>query len=249
MTVLDSAAALLRARAQIGQPDGAGQCLANVYRWFGSVQSTGPGAGQYDVALKGWTFAASKLYPMEIAPAGVPVWFDVSPTRTDRNKTAGDVGLSIGGGYGIFTDSPTGNTGIMSFVDRSIQIQRPPLGFTTDFLGHDTSAGLAWLDNTAGAPVIVNKPIIVQAAQEDTMTVRIVKDSASDALNLVNLVTGVRKPISSIDDARDLGTLVNGTGRLGPARIDQLNAQYLRPAGPIGAANVVSQAEKSGQVK
>lgn len=149
--ILDSAAAIRRATNQVGQPDGAGACLANVYKWFGSVPSIGPGAGQYDWAIKGWTFAPDKHAGDYNAPAGVPVYFDALTAPRwagDRNYRAGDVGLSIGGGYAIFTDSPTGNTGIMSIRARAAQIGRRYLGWTGSFLGHQTTAG-----NAYGKPV------------------------------------------------------------------------------------------------
>ena len=153
MSTLDSVAAVRRATAQLGQYDGAGMCLANVYKWFGSVQSTGPGAGHYSVAIAGWDYApAADRHESDYkAPAGVPVYFDrlTGPRWAgDRNFAAGDVGLSVGAGYAIFTDSPTGNTGVMSIRARAAQIGRRYLGWTSTFLGHQTSAG-----NAYGKPV------------------------------------------------------------------------------------------------
>ncbi|WIB25439.1 hypothetical protein [Curtobacterium sp. MCSS17_015] len=159
MSILDSVAAIRRATAQLGQPDGAGACLANVFKWFGSVQSIGPGAGDYDWAIKGWTYApASDRHHDDYSPpAGVPVYYGpVSSPRWagDRNYPCGDIGLSIGRtafareSMGIFTDSPTGNTGLMSISARARQIGRPYLGWTGTFLGHQTSAG-----NAYGKPV------------------------------------------------------------------------------------------------
>ncbi|MDT0211253.1 hypothetical protein [Curtobacterium sp. BRD11] len=160
--ILDSVAAVARARAQLNQPDGAGACLANVYKWFGSVQSIGPGAGQYDWAIKGWRFA-TKRHPGDWnPPAGVPVYYDaVGGARWsgDRNYPCGDIGLSIGGGYAIFTDSPTGNTGVMSLRSRAAQIGRPYLGWTEDFLGHGTTSGVAYAAAASGPmPVLVVIP-------------------------------------------------------------------------------------------
>lgn len=155
--ILDSAAAVARATAQIGGPDGAGMCLANVYRWFGSVQSIGPGAGHYGVAIAGWDYAPDKHVGDYSPPAGVPVFFDrVTAARWpgDHNMQAGDIGLSIGGGRAIFTDSPTGNTGVMTLRARAAQIGRRYLGWTGSFLGHETTAGNAFGKPTPPAVIV-----------------------------------------------------------------------------------------------
>lgn len=155
--ILDSAAAIRSATAQIGGQDGAGQCLANVYRWFGSVQSIGPGHGDYGEAIKGWDYAPDK-HPGDLnPPAGVPVFFDrVTAPRWpgDHNMQAGDIGLSIGGGRAIFTDSPTGNTGVMTLRARAAQIGRRYLGWTGSFLGHQTTAGNAFGKPTPPAVIV-----------------------------------------------------------------------------------------------
>lgn len=165
--ILDSAAAIARGRAAMGRPDGAGMCLANNYAWWGSVQSIGPGAGQYDVALKGWTFAVKRHAGDWNPPAGVPVWFGVSPTRRDKNAAAGDVGLSLGNGYAIFTDSPNGTPGIMTLRARGAQIARPYLGWTEDFLGHDTQAGLQWA--ASRTPAVAVAIVTTAELQEKSM--------------------------------------------------------------------------------
>jgi hypothetical protein len=157
--ILDSASAVARATAQIGQPDGAGACLANVYKWFGSVQSTGPGSGHYDWAIKAWDYSTKRHWNDYTPPAGVAVLFGpvmYSRWPGDRNYPCGDIGLSIGGGYAIFTDSPTGNTGVMSIAARARQIGRPYLGWIEDFLGHDTTSGVAY-----STPVVVAPPVVV----------------------------------------------------------------------------------------
>lgn len=154
MTVLDSAAAIRSATHAIGTDDGMGACLANVYRWFGSVQSTGPGSGHFSAAINGWEYATQRNTNMASAPAGVPVYFGVDTPRTDRNADKGDVGLSIGGGRGIFTDSPTGRPGVMTFTARAAQVRRNMLGWTGDFLGHDTTAGQAAISQTAPAVAV-----------------------------------------------------------------------------------------------
>lgn len=154
MSVLDSAAAIRRATAAIGTEDGMGACLANVYKWFGSVQSIGPGSGHFGAAIDGWNYATQRSTNIASAPAGVPVYFGIDTPRTDGNAKAGDVGLSIGGGRGIFTDSPTGRPGVMTFGARAAQVRRNMLGWSGDFLGHDTTAGLAARNQTAPAVAV-----------------------------------------------------------------------------------------------
>lgn len=193
MSVLDSAAAVRRATAQLGQPDGAGACLANVYKWFGSVQSTGPGAGHYDWAVKGWNYTPdNQKHPGDYRPpAGVPVYYGaVGAPRwyRDVNYPCGDIGLSIGGGLAIFTDSPTGNTGVMSISARGSQIGRPYLGWTESFLGHDTTAGLAIKSPNNPAPVVVKGiPTIPPIFPEADMI--FVKSSKTDKYYVIGETT------------------------------------------------------------
>ncbi|WP_152970155.1 hypothetical protein [Frigoribacterium sp. RIT-PI-h] len=111
-----------------------------MYQWFGSPASTGPGAGRFATALDAWNYAADKRHGDLYPPAGVPVYFGVSPNRTDANKRAGDVGMSIGGGLGIFTDSSGARVGVMTLAARAVQTQRPYLGWCGDFVGHPVTA-------------------------------------------------------------------------------------------------------------
>jgi hypothetical protein len=151
-------------------------CLFNVFTWFGSVDSIGPGSGHYSVAIAGWDYTPeSERHTGDFnAPAGVPVYFDrlTRPRYTgDKNFAAGDVGLSVGNGYAIFTDSPTGNTGIMSIRARAAQIGRRYLGWTESFLGHQTSAGLAHKLTTPPAVIVVvaDVPIKLDPTTGDRM--------------------------------------------------------------------------------
>lgn len=203
--ILDSAAAITRARAQIGQPDGAGACLANVYKWFGSVQSIGPGAGRYDWAIKAWDYSTKRHWNDWYPPAGVAVLFGpISYPRWpgDRNYPCGDIGLSIGGGYAIFTDSPTGNTGVMSLAARAAQIGRPYLGWIEDFLGHDTTSGVAYAEAAAGPlPVIVVIPprTLTPKVEPDMLYVRSTKSKQYYVIGetTVQAVTDVRARVYS----------------------------------------------------
>ncbi len=114
------------------------QCLGQVYADYGSVPSIGPHAGQYPIAYNGWLYSPHQVSdnggPIN---GGYPVWFGISPTRTDRNKAAGDVGLAANNRIGWFTDANgAGHSGYMTFEARAKQTSRPFLGHTTDFLGH-----------------------------------------------------------------------------------------------------------------
>lgn len=203
MSVLDSAAAVARATAQIGQPDGAGACLANVYKWFGSVPSIGPGSGQYDWAIKAWDFS-DRRHPNDYAPpAGVAVLYGpVGAPRWagDRNYPCGDIGLSIGGGLAIFTDSPTGNTGVMSIGARGAQIGRPYLGWVEDFLGHETSAGVAYATpGTTPTVVVENIPALPPVFPEaDMIFVKSNKSKRYYVIGETTVQTFISKAVATI---------------------------------------------------
>lgn len=73
-------------------------------------------------------------------PAGVPVWFGPSPSRSDRNKNAGDISWSAGGGLIRCTDGAgNGRMGTMTIAERARQTQRPYYGWTADFWGQPVS--------------------------------------------------------------------------------------------------------------
>lgn len=217
----------------MGKPDGAGACLANNWQWWGSVQSIGPGAGKYDTAIQGWNFATKRHADMMTAPAGVPVWFGVSPTRHDKNAAAGDVGLSLGNGYGIFTDSPNGTPGVMSFRARGLQIARPMLGWTEDFLGHETTAGVQYAaSGVENPPVLITldrKPIIPISDWID-MNLRLIPHP-SDERNVQrgvvggwyvhNLDTGKKKAVEGLDDLNKLRAIIYGNGADGARQLYQ----------------------------
>lgn len=191
--VLSSEAAIQRALAQVGHADGAGACLANVYKWFGSVQSVGRGAGDYDWAIKGWKYADYRHPGDWNPPPGVPVYFGDQVTwRTDKNVPAGDVVLSIGGGRVVATDGPSGNTEIMTISARRTEVDRNYLGWTADFLGHPVSGALSYIaEATQGTKP--TKPIIIVKApttiERDTMV--LIQNSTSIALFTGTAVVGL----------------------------------------------------------
>lgn len=130
-----------------------GSCLNTVWQAYGSHSSIGPHAGQYPTALFGWNYA-TRHHPGDMnPPAGFPVWFGPSPTRTDSDAGAGDVVISLGGGRVIATDvGGAGRIGVTTIPARAAQISRPYLGWTEDFLGYDVTVGAA-LASTTSTPL------------------------------------------------------------------------------------------------
>ena len=151
MADLDARAAL--AKAEVKTSNQRGTCLGEVWNDFGNPVSAGPGVGHYSVAIAGWNYSQAQHPGDYAAPAGVPVYFGASTTRTDQWAGAGDVGISRGDGTGWFTDAKGwGVPGVMTFDQRAAQCRRPFLGWTGDFLGNNLVNYV--LPNAAGTPVV-----------------------------------------------------------------------------------------------
>jgi len=137
MATIDAQAALARSRKKTLNV--IGECLGEVYRDCGSIPSIGPGSGHYTIAYNAWVYSAAKHPGDRNPPVAVPVVFGPSPTRTDKNKNAGDIAWSIGGGLLWVTDvyGNPGHMGIMTIAAREKQTARPYLGWMGDFLGHE----------------------------------------------------------------------------------------------------------------
>jgi hypothetical protein len=133
-----------------------GSCLNTVWQAYGSHSSIGAHAGQYPDAIDGWLYA-TKRHPNDLnPPAGFPVWYGPSPTRTDDNAGAGDVVISIGNGQIIGTDvGGAGRIGVMSLISRGQIIQRPYLGWTEDFLGYDIDGNATIITAAPVTPIII----------------------------------------------------------------------------------------------
>lgn len=171
MATLDSAAFLVRARAAVGTvryPQG--MCLNFVWLMAGGIQSIPPALGRMDTAQHAWEAVEEKdrHHGDWNPPAGVACFFGPSPTRTDRNKNAGDVVVSIGNGLCIATDSAGPVVGIMTLAARAKQIQRPYLGWSNTLGGHRFSA--------AAAPVT---PGAVQNATSTIASIDSIKEIAA----------------------------------------------------------------------
>lgn len=115
-----------------------GTCLATVWAWYGYPATLGAQPGRsFATALDSYYYTTDRHPGDYDPPIGVPVWFGVSPTRTDANAAAGDVCLSIGGGRIRCTDAgPNGVVGEMTIAQRAAEISRPYLGWTGDFGGN-----------------------------------------------------------------------------------------------------------------
>jgi hypothetical protein len=159
VTTIDSAAFLARARAAVGaRITPQGMCLNFVWRMAGGLSSVGNAVGRLDTAYNSWLAADDKHPGDRNPPAGVALHYGPSPTRTDRNRNAGDVTVSIGGGLQIATDATGARVGIMTIAAREQQTRRPYLGWTGDLGGHAFSAVSATLTPAAVAVAIINDP-------------------------------------------------------------------------------------------
>lgn len=161
---VSAAAAVARARASvISRQVPQGMCLNWVWRMFGAQNSTGYAQGQLTTALNAWNTSRDRHADRNI-PIGAPVYFGSSPTRTDKNKHAGDVMIHVGGGVLAGTDVSGANTGFITIDARSKQIQRPYLGWCGDFGGRPIDFGVTVIPaGTTGKPIIVN-PAVKEAA-------------------------------------------------------------------------------------
>jgi hypothetical protein len=165
--ILLAASSLARANAARGSrilPQG--MCLAFVHRMFGSPGFTGYAKGQGASAMTSWNATRLRAHD-RTPPAGAPVYFGVSPTRTDRNKYAGDVTIAVGGGSDLLicTDASGATVGVMTIRARELQTQRPYLGYGLDFGGREIQFGVKLTTPAAGGQVIITP----QPSEEDDM--------------------------------------------------------------------------------
>jgi hypothetical protein len=168
---IDSAAFLARARLQVGQriyPQG--RCLNFVWRMAGGLSSIGGAIGMLDTAFNSWRAAEDKHHGDRNPPPGVALHYGPSPTRTDVNRNAGDVTVSIGSGLQIATDASGAVVGIMTIAARERQTQRPYLGWAGDLGGHPFTAARKIITPAAVAVAIANQK------DEDMRTLLTAKD-------------------------------------------------------------------------
>jgi hypothetical protein len=133
---VDALAVVARARAYLGrQIFPQGMCLNFVWRMVGSINSIPSKQGTLSTALSAWNSSDFKHHADRNPPVGALCYFGSSPTRTDRNKHAGDVTIWDGSAL-ICTDASGATVGRMSIAARERQTQRPYLGWTEDLGGH-----------------------------------------------------------------------------------------------------------------
>ena len=214
MANIDAQAGLARARTRA--TNAIGYCLAEVYKSYGSVQSIGPGAGNYGIAYNQWVYSADKHAGDYNPPVGVPVVFGPSPTRTDKNKNAGDIAISMGGGLIWCTDVTPGRTGVMTIEARAKQTRRPYMGWTGDFLGHKLV--------NVGPVLPIHGKVVPSATVKDEQT----KLNAAGNYGLA--VDGIRGPktIAAIKDFQKKHPPLAVDGVIGPKTLAVLN-QVLAP--------------------
>lgn len=135
-----------------------GMCL----RWCYFAAGLTPNLAPASIAMDAWDHApAEHRHPISattIVPKDVPVILGPSPTRTDKNKNAGDVFFASADGIGlstpgVMTDSPLRGTGYIgggTIAQRAAQTGRPVLGYLTHWLGYDITTDA--LTKPPGAP-------------------------------------------------------------------------------------------------
>jgi hypothetical protein len=120
------------ARMQGWSSYASGMCLEAVWNAYGSHPSTGPHAGQFPYALKGWQYSTKQHPGDRNVPAGAPVYF------TAGGNGFGHIAISLGGNRVVSTDIPSaGRVGITTLEDIEHRWGRTYLGWTGDFLGYD----------------------------------------------------------------------------------------------------------------
>ena len=185
MATIDGLAMVARARAFVGRaiiPQG--MCLNFVWLRAGGLSSIGASVGRMRTAFESWqaTPEANRHHGDWDAPIGAVVHYGPSPTRRNKNRNAGDIGISIGGGYGIFTDAAGqgARVGIMSLRARAAQISRPYLGWADHLGGHTIR-----LAHSATASQIAQAIKEAPTAEEQTMTAHTVLVHPEGQLHII----------------------------------------------------------------
>lgn len=214
MANIDAQAGLARARTHA--TNRIGYCFAEVSTWYNSPAAIGPGKGNYGIAYNQWVYSADRHPGDYNPPVGVAVVFGPSPTRTDRNKNAGDIAISMGGGLIWCTDVTPGRTGVMTIAARARQTARPYMGWTGDFVGHKLV--------NIGPVLPINGKVLPNAQVKDEQA----KLNAAGGYNLA--VDGIRGPktIAAITDFQKKHPPLAVDGIVGPKTLAVLN-QVLAP--------------------
>jgi hypothetical protein len=214
MVAIDSGLFLARARAAVGSSiTPQGMCLNFVWRMAGSYSSVGNAVGRLDTAYNSWLAADDKHPGDRNPPAGVAMHYGPSPTRRDRNKNAGDVTVSIGGGLQVATDASGSRVGIMTIAARERQTARPYLGWTGDLGGHKFTAAARAVTPAALAIAIINNP------EGQDMFI-----FSGDGRGQLLMVGGQAVRIGSPDDVKRLGAQGAKIVEISGDMYDRMNA-------------------------
>lgn len=198
MAIIDAVLTVARARSFVGReirPQG--MCLNFVWQRSGALSSIGASVGRMTTAYQSWLASFERHEGDWNAPAGAYVYYGPSPTRWDKNKNAGDIGISIGGGYAIFTDAAGqgARVGIMSLRARAAQISRPYLGWCANLGGHRISFGtLTPASPTPATPIRTDDDEMLTPEAQAWMRKEI-RDAINDNTNTnaARVLDGIRR--------------------------------------------------------
>jgi hypothetical protein len=184
MADLNAASALANANAQIGKSiTPQGMCLNFVWRMYGAVPSTGDAVGHLDTAWNSWSVVKNKHLGDRNVPAGYFAMLGPSPTRTDRNKNAGDIIISRGDGTFVCTDANGSRVGVMTLAARERQTARPFVGWGADLGNHIINGPQTKPPSTEPA---VSDPI----NQGDEGVDRLIRNKKTGSIDWINTATG-----------------------------------------------------------
>lgn len=223
---VSASAVVARARGDVGRTYfPGGYCLMHCDTWFGRPGSKGSGAGKYQNAIDVWNYGTGRHAGSYNVPAGAPVVFGKSPTRTDSNAPKGDVAISIGGGLIVATDATGNMVGIMTIAARAKQTQRPYLGWLDNWLGNPIT-GLSSISGAGTGSTVVLNPKVVKTVK-----------AQQKRLN----VWGATTPVLTLDG-------IPGTRFTQATRIFQ-KAHNLKVDGVIGATTWAKLSKKPPKAK
>lgn len=228
MTDLQAATALNFARSMVGKsilPQG--MCLNFVWRSYGSVPSVGAAVGHLTTAAGAWSVVQKKHLGDRNVPAGYWAYLGPSPTRTDKNKNAGDAILSIGGGLFICTDASGARVGIMTLAAREKETARPYVGWAEDLGGHPIKGGVTITTSSSGTPIAISPTAPKPAASAANL------EGLEDMFAVQILANGKRpgaivpKGAQFIVDLRDKTiTRVDTVAKLPAAKLQTLKDEF-----------------------
>jgi hypothetical protein len=183
----------------------------------------------YATAMDAWNFGMNN-HPGDVSvPKDFPAYFGPSPTRTDANKNAGDIVLSLGDGRFVCTDGAGGGViGIMTLAQRAAQISRPYLGWGEEQCGYLLTT--------------VNQSSTSKGSVKDMGDLAFIKDARSATIFLQNNATGKRVGIQSPYHVGLLTRAIAGDGGMLIAEMDIVNS-YEAAIASQGAAVSLTDAQ------